>query len=171
MSPIYIERTHMTTEKCFENAKSILVSDILGLIQKLYTEALVVPQGLLETEITMPQLRVLLLLRLNGPLSMGVISRKLCIGLATLTGIVDRLVRQGFVERETPPDNRRVVICHLTGKGISHYESLWQFTTDKIAELLDGVDNEGLSVIRNGFCILEKSAASKSAAIENTNRI
>jgi DNA-binding MarR family transcriptional regulator len=119
----------MTPENSPENAKSILVKDILVLIQKLYTEALVIPQGLLETEITMPQLRVLLLLHLNGPLSMGIISKKLCIGLATLTGIVDRLVKQGFVERETPPDNRRVVICHLTEKGNAHYESLWQFTT------------------------------------------
>nr|BEL00912.1 MarR family transcriptional regulator [Dehalococcoides mccartyi] len=161
----------MTPENSPETAKSILVKDILVLIQKLYTEALVIPQGLLETEITMPQLRVLLLLHLNGPLSMGIISKKLCIGLATLTGIVDRLVKQGFVERETPPDNRRVVICHLTEKGNAHYESLWQFTTGKVAELLDGVDNEDLSVIRNGFCILEKSAANKSAAIENTDRI
>ncbi|AAW39855.1 MarR family winged helix-turn-helix transcriptional regulator [Dehalococcoides mccartyi] len=161
----------MTPETCSEDAKFVLVKDILGFIQKLYTEALVVPQGLLETEITMPQLQVLLLLRQHGPLSMGIISKKLCVGLATLTGIVDRLVRQGFVERETPPDNRRVVICHLTPKGNDHYQSLWQFTTDKVAELLDGVDNEGLSIIRNGFCQLEKSIANKLTAAESTDRI
>jgi DNA-binding MarR family transcriptional regulator len=67
--------------------------------------------------VTMPQWKVLLLLRENGKMRVGVVASHLQVSTPTITGIVDRLVRQELVEREDDPTDRRVVLNVLTPKG------------------------------------------------------
>lgn len=68
-------------------------------------------------DVTMPQMKVLLLLREHGALRVGVLARHLTVSTPTITGIVDRLVRQGLVRREDDPTDRRVVLNALTARG------------------------------------------------------
>lgn len=68
-------------------------------------------------DVTMPQMKVLMLLRENGALRVGVLARHLTVSTPTITGIVDRLVRQELVRREDDPTDRRVVLNVLTKRG------------------------------------------------------
>src|SRR5947209_16478658 len=71
----------------------------------------------MDLDVTMPQMKVLMLLRENGALRVGVLARHLNVSTPTITGIVDRLVRQDLVRREDDPSDRRVVLNVLTPKG------------------------------------------------------
>lgn len=68
-------------------------------------------------DVTMPQMKVLMLLRENGALRVGVLARHLNVSTPTITGIVDRLVRQELVRRQDDPSDRRVVLNVLTRQG------------------------------------------------------
>lgn len=52
----------------------------------------------------------LVLLRLGAPLSPGEIAARLKLATGTVTSVVDRLERQGLVQRDRHPDDRRRVV-------------------------------------------------------------
>ena len=65
-----------------------------------------------DIELTMPQLRTLVLLS-HGPQRMGEIAAALGISLPATTNMIVRLEGKGLVERVHDRDDRRVVRCHL----------------------------------------------------------
>jgi DNA-binding MarR family transcriptional regulator len=54
---------------------------------------------------------------MNGRLLMSELSDLLAVSPSGVTRLVERLVRRGWVTREQPPDNRRVVHAVLTDDG------------------------------------------------------
>ena len=80
-------------------------------------------QGL---EMTIPQIRTLILLQHMGPLRMGIISSHLDSTLSATTSIVDRLVEKELVKRISDPNDRRVVLCELTALGQEATERFWR---------------------------------------------
>ena len=67
--------------------------------------------------ITGPQLWVLKTLHQNGSLSLGELSKGMYLNPSTITGVVDRLEKKGFVLRDRNEIDRRVVKVQLTPKG------------------------------------------------------
>lgn len=67
--------------------------------------------------VSVPQWRVLCLLTLNGPQSIGAIVSNTVIAQSTLSRVVDQLERRQLVERRLRPSNNRVVEVHLTRQG------------------------------------------------------
>ncbi len=72
-----------------------------------------------ELGLTMTQLRVLFLLRTEDGASAGAMAESLKVTPSTLTRIVDRLVRQGLIRRETDDGDRRLVRHYLSASGAS----------------------------------------------------
>jgi len=70
-----------------------------------------------EHDITGPQYGVLRILQRDGPSTMSELSAGLLVTAGNVTGLVDRLVRDGMVEREADPTDRRVVRTRLTDAG------------------------------------------------------
>jgi DNA-binding MarR family transcriptional regulator len=68
-------------------------------------------------ELTVTQLRVLLMLRATPGAPAGVLAENLRVTPPTVTGLVDRLVRSGAVRREEDPNDRRLVRNALTERG------------------------------------------------------
>jgi DNA-binding MarR family transcriptional regulator len=58
----------------------------------------------------------------DGRLRMSDLADQLCMAQSGITRVVDRLVRQGFVVRETRPSNRRTVDARLTQAGREVHE-------------------------------------------------
>lgn len=77
-----------------------------------------IDRGLHELNLTGAQLNALLVLRAagGGGLPLGEIGRHLVVTKANVTGLVDRLERDGLVRRESHSD-RRVTLARLTEKG------------------------------------------------------
>jgi DNA-binding MarR family transcriptional regulator len=137
-----------------EKDKDELIKHILGLNQKLeqLEQALrpVVPKEWVSADLTMPQLRVVLVLFKEGSTRMSVLASSLGIGLATATGVVDRLVERGYVVRESFPQDRRVVMCRLSGRGEKLMGRLWQSGQDQIRRLLDRMTCSQLELVAKG---------------------
>ena len=60
----------------------------------------------------------------DEPMTMGDLSRTLCVPLSTATRIVDLLVKSESVTRVHDPDDRRVVRVALTGTGQAMYRAI-----------------------------------------------
>lgn len=67
--------------------------------------------------LTGPQLSVAKILEDIGDLSLSELSERINAQNSTVTGIVDRMEREGLVERKRSSDDRRVVHIRLTKKG------------------------------------------------------
>lgn len=67
--------------------------------------------------VSVPQWRVLCLLTVHGPQSIGTIVSNTVIAQSTLSRVVDQLERRALVERRLRPSNNRIVEVHLTRQG------------------------------------------------------
>jgi len=67
--------------------------------------------------ITGPQLWALKTLSTNGSLPLGQLSKMMYLHPSTITGVVDRLEKKGYVVRDRVHKDRRVVMVQLTSKG------------------------------------------------------
>jgi len=70
-----------------------------------------------KMKITTPQFVVLEILSREGESRMTDLARLINVSTAAITGIVDRLVRDGYVARANDPDDRRIIRADLTLKG------------------------------------------------------
>ena len=91
---------------------------ILETILYLYTESRRITKlQAREVGLTGPQLTVIKLLDAFGDLSLSSLSERIRAQNSTVTGIIDRMEREGLVLRERSTTDRRVVFIKLTDKG------------------------------------------------------
>lgn len=94
------------------------IDAIVETIIYLYTESRRLTKGLAsEFGLTGPQLTVLKLLETFGDLSLSSLSERIRAQNSTVTGIIDRMEREGLVRRERSTQDRRVIHIRLTDKG------------------------------------------------------
>jgi DNA-binding MarR family transcriptional regulator len=94
------------------------VDQIVETIIYLYTESRRLTKGIArEVGLTGPQLSVLKLLESFQDLSLSSLSERIRAQNSTVTGIIDRMEREGLVCRERSKTDRRVVYIKLTDKG------------------------------------------------------
>ncbi len=111
----------------------------------------------MELEVTMSQMKVLMLLREHGALRVGVLARHLNVSTPTITGIVDRLVRQGLVERANDPSDRRVVLNGLTDKGVEAMERLAQRSDAEVQRMVGALSVEEQTAIARSLKRLDEA--------------
>jgi len=78
----------------------------------------------------------IILARAPGPVSMGDLGRALDVPLSTATRIVDWLVANGYVERQTDPDDRRVVRVALSEAGWEVSRAMRAYVQEQMARWL-----------------------------------
>src|SRR5512138_3377188 len=97
--------------------------------------------------LTAPQTHALLWLGHDGPLTMGELARRVAVTEKTVTGIVDRLERDGFLRRERDAADRRVVRARATGRGAAVSRDIEDGLHEKLVRvlaLLDARDRRAL---------------------------
>lgn len=72
---------------------------------------------LYKGKITLPQFLILGFLHREGESKMTALARFMQVTTAAMTGIVDRLVKYGYVERVYEPQDRRIIKVRLTNRG------------------------------------------------------
>jgi DNA-binding MarR family transcriptional regulator len=93
------------------------------------------------------QLSALAVIQEESP-TLGEVARRLMVTPAVITGLIDRLVRQGYVERVNRPGDRRRIYLELTDAGrevaVKAQERLTQDLADHLHDLsprdLDSID-------------------------------
>ncbi|AUX21171.1 MarR family transcriptional regulator [Sorangium cellulosum] len=94
------------------------IDAIVEMIIYLYTESRRLTKGMAsEFGLTGPQLTILKLLESFQDLSLSTLSERIRAQNSTVTGIVDRMEREGLVRRERSKADRRVVHIRLSEKG------------------------------------------------------
>jgi DNA-binding MarR family transcriptional regulator len=94
------------------------VDQVLESLVYLYTESRRITKELARrADLTGPQLTVLKLLEGVGDMSLSELSDRIRAQNSTVTGIIDRMEREGLVVRVRSTEDRRVVHIRLTDKG------------------------------------------------------
>ena len=84
----------------------------------LYTETRRATKDVARTlGLTGPQVSTIKLLEACGDLNLSTLSERLSARNSTVTGLVDRMVRNGLVRRRRCQEDRRVVLIELTDRG------------------------------------------------------
>jgi MarR family transcriptional regulator, 2-MHQ and catechol-resistance regulon repressor len=99
-------------------------------------------------DLTLGQIRLLFLLRLDGPLPMGRIAEVFELSSTAGTGFVQRIERHGLVVRQHRSDDRRVVECALTEDGRRFLDELSGIRLDALRRALGTLDPDELLEFR-----------------------
>lgn len=151
--------------------KEILVDNILTTADKLFRTMLpTVPEALLSMDVTMPQLKIMLMLYFHGPMRMSAIASELNVTLPTATSLVDKLVDKNFVSRETRNEDRRVVICQVSEEGNTAIVNIWKSFRINCHKILAEVDTVQLKIFSEILNAMMKSEFFKQYSTENKNK-
>jgi len=115
-------------------------------------------QQLVHWGISLAQYQVLRYLNDNGPATLGELSDYSFGGNSNMTAIMDRMERDGLVERVRDVPDRRVVRARLTHKGQELIEAATQPHRRFIVKLLSGLEPEALAGLRDLLARLESRA-------------
>ena len=88
------------------------IFDVVRLFRLRFEEAIAAS----DVVVTSAEARVLTNLAVHGSLRQAEIADRLAIGAMSVTSLIDRLERSGFVRREPDPDDRRANRVHLTDR-------------------------------------------------------
>jgi DNA-binding MarR family transcriptional regulator len=101
-----------------------------------------------EGGLTVSQFAVLEILYHKGPQKIRSIIEKTLSSGGNMTVVIDNLVREGFVERVSDPEDARACIVTLTEKGRERMETLFPVHLDNIVEIFSVLsDEEKLTLI------------------------
>ncbi|HEY0000219.1 MAG TPA: MarR family transcriptional regulator [Actinoplanes sp.] len=117
---------------------------------------------LLDVQLTMSQLKVMIVLGRLGATSGQDLARRTGFSLATLTGVVDRLVVQDLVSRREDPSDRRVRRLELTPAGTELIDRLIAAGEEQQHRMLDRLEDDGLDLVARAFDLLLDATAADS---------
>ena len=138
-----------------------LIADIMGTqqrLQQLFADDRADP--LFSSHLTLSQLKILMLLSRHGSVSGGELAALLGVGLAALSGMIDRLVVQDLVARAEDPHDRRVRRIALTRAGRDLIGSIFHAGEEKMRTLLSRLSAEELDLVAQATALLVKAAES-----------
>ena len=93
---------------------------LIFLISKVYQKLIInLQKSFSESGVVVTPIQVMLLffLQKNNGSSLTQISQGLMLENPTVTGLIDRLEKLGYVKRSDHPNDRRVYLVHITEKG------------------------------------------------------
>jgi DNA-binding MarR family transcriptional regulator len=108
-----------------------------------------------DESLTFGQFSALIILYNLGPLPMGTVAEHLGISMASATGMIDRLVHSGWVDRSRSESDRRVVSVDLTSQGREKMTAKQQARRRQIQELFEPLTETDLTQLLR---MLEKVA-------------
>ncbi|MHB8376852.1 MAG: MarR family winged helix-turn-helix transcriptional regulator [Dehalococcoidia bacterium] len=130
-----------------------LYGDAVGIIDALRI------QGWSEGGLTIAQLRLLMALRDEDGLPVGSLAEQLGVNPSTITGHVDRLVRQALVRREEDTADRRIVRNFLTDDGRVVVTAMLQIAGTYLVNILKRMPDEQLDRLERALTDLNAAAA------------
>ena len=145
-----------------DQQKEQLIERFFELEKRVYlTLRPIIPKEWLNIDLTMPQLKIVLLLFADGPSRISTLASALGVSWATTTGITDRLVRHDLIVKESDPGDGRAVVCRLSGKGREMITRLWKLGESRARSLLKEVTNENLKIMCEAKEIILQAASAR----------
>jgi DNA-binding MarR family transcriptional regulator len=113
-----------------------------------------VPRDWNRLDLTMPQLKVLFSLFVDGPLPCSSLAEAVGVSLPTMNGVLERLKERDLIARQPDRHDHRRVLNSLTARGHQLIEKLWTSHQDWLSELLDRMESADLETIEQALTII-----------------
>ncbi|MBM3573348.1 MAG: MarR family transcriptional regulator [Alphaproteobacteria bacterium] len=109
--------------------------------------------------ITLPRFDLLAQLdRASDGLTLGEISRRLMVSNGNVTGLIERLVAEGLIDRQPSPEDRRIQIVRLTRGGKAAFDAMTPEHRDWVRTAMAGLDRRELAQLLELLGRLKESA-------------
>ncbi len=112
----------------------------------------------LGVDVTMSQAKCLYIVSVRPGIGMSAMAEQLRVGLSAVSGLVDRLVEHGYLERREDPTDRRQQQLSLTSAGERVVEHIRELNSEHLRTLLHGLDAAELEALREGIAALDRQA-------------
>jgi DNA-binding MarR family transcriptional regulator len=121
---------------------------------------------LFTSHLTLSQLKILMLLSVRDGTSGRELAALMGVGLATLSGMIDRLVAHDLVARREDTRDRRVRRITLTPAGADLIGTIITAGAEKQRRLLDRLDTPQLRVVEEAMSLLVRAASEEFSAAD-----
>lgn len=126
--------------------------DAVGIIDALRI------RGWSDDGLTLAQMRVLWALRDEDGKPVGTLAEQLGVNPSTITGHVDRLVRQGLMRRDEDTIDRRIVRNYLTEEGTKTVSAVRRIAGIYVMNILKRLDDAQLDRLEAALADLNRAA-------------
>lgn len=109
-----------------------------------------------KSSVTQTQFCILIAVHVAKSATMSDVARNLKVRMPTATGIVARLVRMGFLRRNSENEDRRQVRVELTPKGLGFVRKFQEAVSRRWTEVLSALDDRELGPFYRGIMKLQK---------------
>ena len=137
-----------------DNNKSIAVAKLINEVAVLLKHNMV--KNFESLGITMPQGMVLGTLTRFGQMKLTELSDRIGLSNSTVSGIIDRLERQQYVERVRSQEDRRVVYVRLTERFNDLHQDCFKGGEKGTGRILESASAEELNKIMEGLNTLKR---------------
>jgi DNA-binding MarR family transcriptional regulator len=104
-----------------------------------------------DDSVTVPQLRVLVMVHARGPLNLAAVAAGLGVNPSSASRICDRLIRAGLLDRRDSPQDRRNITLRLTDAGRRLVNKVTRHRRTAIARVLTGMDPADRKLLATAF--------------------
>jgi DNA-binding MarR family transcriptional regulator len=112
----------------------------------------------LGVDVTMSQAKCLYVAALRPGIGMSALAEQLQVGLSAVSGLVDRLVDHGYLERHEDPTDRRQQQVSVTEAGAAVLERIRELNAELLRTLLRGLSPTELEALRVGIAAVDREA-------------
>jgi len=130
--------------------RTALLAEIFALHGRVHDEALAIAGPMPNpSDLTMQQLRVLGFIAKEPGLSGHELGDRLGVSAPTASGLVDRLVEKGLLQRTDDPDDRRVRRLHVTTQGMDLIRQMDSLVERAMIKVIKMMTLDDLQVMRS----------------------
>jgi DNA-binding MarR family transcriptional regulator len=128
------------------------IAELLPEVMRRLAGGRSVPTGM--REVTIPQARALRAVASSEACTMGELAGSLHVTMGAATGLVDRLVQQGLVQREPDANDRRIVRVRLTAAGRRAHAAVVRGARRRLSAALEKLSPEQRGQIAAALVVL-----------------
>jgi DNA-binding MarR family transcriptional regulator len=121
----------------------------------------------MSLNLTIAQLKSLFYISNQRSTNLKKLSVALGVTPTNTTGIVDRLVKQGLVNRIVNDKDRRMLLLRATGKGEELVANLRKRRSGYMAKVLERMNMDELAILAQGLTFLVKSIDAHEKELKN----
>ena len=118
---------------------------------------------LTDLSLTLAQLKAIYLVAAAGPSRMTDLAAQMGTAPSTASGLVDRLVQMGLLERFDDPADRRQVLVRATPTAVEQVQAMSELNRDRLRTLLTRLDTvEDIETIERAIRLMTAAASEMS---------
>ncbi|TCS78470.1 MarR family winged helix-turn-helix transcriptional regulator [Tepidibacillus fermentans] len=134
--------------------KGMMVVKVLKQIMDSFKQN--IEQGFKEMNVTGPQGMLMGILVHHGKMKISDLSERMGLSNSTVSGIVDRLEKQGYVERTRSEEDRRVVYVNVTSEFRKQVRKHFSEIEKKFETIMNETASEEIDKIFEGLILLKE---------------